>query len=68
MRCHREGHAFAGSAPHLLALANRQLCLAVQPIHPLVVHAWELRAQQVVDTAIAETTTHLRDLNDLDAE
>lgn len=35
LRCHREGQAFAGSAFHLFA--NRQLCLAVRPIYPLVI-------------------------------
>lgn len=50
------------------AAPNRQLCMAVKPIYPLVIDAWELRAQQVVDASIAETAMHLRDLNDLDAE
>jgi len=47
---------------------HRELCLAVQPIDPLVVHAWNLRAQQVVDAAIAEAPPHLCDFDDLDAE
>ncbi len=65
---HREWHALAGRASHLLALAHRQLCLAIQPVDPLVVHARELRPQQVMDTAVAEAPPHLCDLDDLGAE
>lgn len=65
---YRKWHALAGCAPHLLALTNRQLRLAVQPIDPLVVHAWELPTQQVMNAAIAKTPPHLRDLDDLGAE
>jgi len=52
----------------ILALAHRQLCLAVEPIHPLVIHSGELDTQQVMDAAIAEATPYVRDLHDLGAE
>lgn len=44
----------------LLATAHAQLRLAVQTVDPLVVHLRKLRAQQVVQAAIAEATTRLR--------
>jgi hypothetical protein len=68
MCCRCEGHSFVGSALHLLALLNRPLCLEVQPVHAFVIDAWEPRAQQVVDAALAEVATQLRDLANLGAE
>ncbi len=65
---HFQGHALVGYSALFLALAHRQLCLAVEPIHPLVIHRGELDTQQVMDAAIAEATPHMRDLHDLGAE
>lgn len=39
---------------HLLALAHRQVRIAVQPVHALVVDGGEVCAQQVVHTSMAE--------------
>lgn len=44
------------------------LCLAVQPMSAFVVHARELRAQQVMDSAMVEASPHLCDFDDLGAE
>lgn len=61
-------HPLTGRAPHLLALAHCQLRLAVEQILAVVIYARELRAQQVMDAAIAEAAPHLCDLDDLGAE
>src|SRR5574343_72899 len=49
----------------LLALAHRQVGRAVEPIHPLVVDARKLAAQQVVHAPVAEAPPDVGDLDDL---
>ena len=61
-------HTLAGRPLDLLALAYGEVRCAVKSVHPLVVDARELRAQQVVDSAIAEAAPSVRDLHDLAAE
>ena len=61
-------HALIGRPLGLLALAHRQVGGAVEPVHLLVVHAGEVRAQHVVDAPIAEAPACMCDLDDLAAE
>ena len=61
-------HALAGRALGLLAFAYGQLGLAVQPVHALVVHAGEFRAQHVVDAPVAKAPAGVGNLDDLAAQ
>ena len=48
----------------LLALANREVGCAVQPVHALVVDTGEVRAQQVVHASVPEPSSCMGDLDD----
>lgn len=61
-------HAFRCGTLDLLAPAHGQVGLAVQPVHALVVHAGELRAEHVVDAPVAKPSASLGDLHDLAAQ
>jgi hypothetical protein len=61
-------HPLRGGPLGLLALAHGQVGFAVQAIHAFVVHAGKLRAQQIVDAAVAKATARLGDLDDLAAQ
>lgn len=60
----RQGHALLCGPLGHLALAHGQVRRAVQPVHALVVHGRELRAQPTVDAPVAEATAYVRDLDD----
>lgn len=60
-----QGRALHHRALGLLALANRQIGRAVEPVHPLVIDAREVVAQQVVHAPVAKAPAHMRDLDDL---
>ena len=48
---------------HLLALAYRQLGIAVQPVHPLVIDTEEVSSQQVMHMPVAEAPARVSDLD-----
>ena len=61
-------HAFVHRALRLLALAHCQFGSAVEPVHALVIHLGELRAQKVVNTPIPESAPGLGDVDDRGAQ
>lgn len=62
--CSGQCLTLAGRPARLLAAAHGQVRLAVQAVNLLVVHGWVLRAQQVVQAAIAEPAARLRQFDD----
>ena len=63
-----QGHTFTRWALYLLAPAHGQIGIFVQAVDPLVVDAWKLRAQQIMDTAVAKSAAYVGNVHDAFAQ